>query len=107
MYLKGMKPEFMFEVIMSNKWNEKAMRMEPSKDHPWSAYIGSQRCPLHFDVGEQSGGYMWPFIKKKLSDKKDKYCNWVSFLLSPNGIQMVRGQRILLTEYGNVAKGSY
>jgi len=56
-----------------------------------------------FQYNNSNEKFVWPFIK---NNKKKKTSDQVQFLLAHDGFEIVRGEKKLLTQQGEVREGT-
>lgn len=93
-------PPILFDLIKSNFWNEKEQKMLLKDQFVYRLLVGNNNV---FQYSHGNEKFTLPFIK---STKKKKTEDAVQFLLNPEGFAIVRGDKKLLTQQGEVQEGT-
>lgn len=101
MFLKDkVTPPLLFDLFKSNFWNEQDKKMQVKEQFKFRMLVGNNNVLQYMNNNEK---YVMPFIKNK---KKKQTSDQVQFLLNPEGFEIVRGDKKLLTQQGEVRQGA-
>lgn len=106
-FLSDIRPSFLYDIILSNKWNKMQKSMN-AKNGPFMITVGkSGEFENYFMYKEtdQRVKYTKPLIKKQMS-KSEKYSGEVIVYLTASGFQIGKGIKKLIPEKSEVQNGS-
>lgn len=104
-FLGGLKPEFLYDVIMSNSWRPGEHKMH-STAGPYLMTVGKHNNVLQYKVPTVKNKYVWPFIKTKMN-KSETYDNEFTITLTNLGFQLGRGIFKFLPQNDEIHPRSY